>query len=138
MDFEEIAKGLSDSALETFKWDDALIDYAKNHFVEEKSVMILTVIHPYDSIQVLGVFDDKTVLRRECINIIEKDSFLVNDITNLHIYECPLNKMIGVFYPCDYDNPDSIGTFFEEQNDISAEVMGEDFINEIKEGDDCS
>lgn len=107
--------------------------YAKDHFPEVKSVMILTVRSPFDTVEVLGVFDDKTALRRECITIIEKDQALVDDISNLHIYECPLNKMIGVFYPTDYDDPDSIGSFFEKQNDISAEVLGEEFINAIKE-----
>ena len=104
-----------------------------NHFSKEKSVMVLSVIYPYDSVEVLGVFDDKTALRKECISIIKKDKVLVDDITNLHIYECPLNKMIGVFYPSDYDDPDSTGSFLEEQNDISAEVLGDEYLNEIIE-----
>lgn len=113
--------------------DDVPINYTKNHFAKEKSVMVLTVIHPYDSVEVLGVFDDKTSLKKECITIIDKDSYLVDDISNLHIYICPLNKMIGIFYPNDYDNPDSIGSFFEEQNDISAEILGEEFLSAIRE-----
>lgn len=108
-------------------------DRAKNHFTEEKSVMVLTVIYPYDTVEVLGVFDDKTALKRECIAIIGKDKSLIDDISNLHIYECPLNKMIGVFYPDDYDNADSIGSFFEEQKDISAEILGEEFLAAIRE-----
>lgn len=34
--FEEIAKGLSNSDIAVAKWDDILIDYAKNHFAEER------------------------------------------------------------------------------------------------------
>lgn len=131
--YEEIAKGLSNSDLAIAKWDDILIDYAENHFAKEKSVMVLTVIHPYDTVEVLGVFDDKTALRKECITIVGKDKYLVDDISNLHIYECPLNKMIGVFYPDDYDNADSMGSFFEEQIDISAEVLGEEFLEAKRE-----
>ena len=40
--------------------------------------MVLTVIYPYDTVEVLGVFDDKTALRRECITVVGKDKALVH------------------------------------------------------------
>lgn len=49
----------------------------------------------------------------------------IDDISNLHIYECPLNKMIGVFYPDDYDNPNSVESFMEKQDDISEVILEE-------------
>lgn len=88
-----------------------------------KSVMVLTVVHPYDTVEVLGVFDDKDALRRECSVLLKKEEILIDDITNLHIFTCPLNKFIGVFYPNDYDDPNSVGSFMENQEDISAEIL---------------
>lgn len=123
--FEEISKKLNDSELWIDKWDDFLIDYAKKHTVNEKTVMVLSVIHPFDTVEVLGVFDDKDALIRECTTIIEKEKTLIDDISNLRIFECPLNKMIGVFYPDDYDNPNSVGSFMEKQDDISEVILEE-------------
>lgn len=40
--------------------------------------MVLTVIYPYDTVEVFGAFDDKTALRRECITVVGKDKSLVH------------------------------------------------------------
>lgn len=94
---------------------------------ERKMVMVLTVTHPFDSVEVLGIFDDKEILRKQCFFIIEKDTYLYKNIQNLHIFKCPLNKMIGEFYPVDCDNTDILGMFLENQDDISEEILGENF-----------
>lgn len=98
-----------------------------------ETVMVLTVKHPFDSVEVLGVFTDKKVLKDICLSIIRKERVLMDDIGNLHIYRCQLNKMIGEFYPYDYDDPDSVGTFLENQEDIGNELLGEDFLAEMIE-----
>lgn len=85
--------------------------------------MVLTVVHPYDTVEILGVFDDKDALRKECSVLLKKEESLFDDISNLHIFRCPLNNMIGVFYPNDYDDPNSVGSFMENQEDISDEIL---------------
>lgn len=98
-----------------------------------ETVMVLTVQHPYDTVEVLGVFTDEVVLKDTCLSIIYKESVLIDDIRNLHIYRCQLNQMIGEFYPYDYDEPDGVGTFLENQKDICNEILGEDFLTEMIE-----
>lgn len=101
-----------------------------NNYPEEKRIMVLTVQHPYDSVEVLGVFDDKETLKKACLAIVDKDEYLISDIVgNLHIFECPINKLTGDFYPNDYDDPNSIGVFMENQDDICKEVLDEDFFS---------
>lgn len=77
--------------------------------------MVLSVCHPYDTVEVLGVFTDIDILKQVCHSLIYKESELIEDIGNLHIYRCPVNKMIGEFYPLDYDDPNSTGTYMEEE-----------------------
>lgn len=101
--------------------------------VVDKEVMVLTVLHPFDTVEVLGVFDDKQELARVCHYIIEKETSLMNDINHLHIYKCPLNKIIAEFYPEDYDDPESVGSFLENRPDICDEILGEEFLNSIRE-----
>ena len=48
--------------------------------------MVLTVKHPFDSVEVLGVFTDEKVLKDTCLSIIRKERVLMDDIRNLHIY----------------------------------------------------
>jgi len=51
-----------------------------------ETVMVLTVKHPFDSVEVLGVFTDEKVLKDTCLSIIRKERVLMDDIRNLHIY----------------------------------------------------
>ena len=99
---------------------------------DKKKVMVLSVIHPYDSVEVLGIFDDVEKLRQECYKVIQTEELLLRDISNLHIYECTLNHMFAEFYPCDYDEPEGMGWYFEEQEDICSEILGDDFIQQLK------
>jgi hypothetical protein len=99
----------------------------------EKKVMVMSIIHPFDSVEVIGVFDDVTELQTAFKVVFEKSSELKANITNLHIYECPLNKIIAEFYPDDYDAPDSVGNFMENQKDICDEILGKEYLESIKE-----
>lgn len=99
---------------------------------ESKKVMVLSVVHPFDSVEVLGVFDDVEKLREECHKVIRKEDYVCRDIFNLHIYECTLNDMFAEFYPLDDDGPDGLGWYMENQEDICDEILGEEFIQELK------
>ncbi|MCM1181023.1 MAG: hypothetical protein NC347_12250 [Clostridium sp.] len=103
----------------------------KNMF-NEKKVMVLSIIHRYDSVEVLGVFDDIEKLRQICHKIIQTDTYLQQDISYLHIYRCVLNHMFAEFYPDDYDEPDGEGCYLEQQEDICDEILGDEFMRELR------
>ncbi len=104
----------------------------RKNMSDEKKIMVLSVIHPYDSVAVLGIFDDIEKLRQDCYKVIQTEDYLLQDISNLHIYECTLNHMFAEFYPFDYDKPDGRGWYFENQEDICGEILGDEFIQKLR------
>lgn len=104
----------------------------RKNMLNEKKVMVLSVIHPYDSVEVLGIFDDIEKLRQECYKVIQTDEILLEDISSLHIYECTLNHMFAEFYPFDYDKLDGRGWYVENQEDICGEILDDELIQELR------
>lgn len=109
------------------------MDYGdRKNIPDEKKVMVLSIICPYDSVEVLGVFDDIEKLRQECHKVIQMDTHLQQDISNLHIYECTLNHIFAEFYPISYDKLDDRGWYLENQEDICSEILGDEFIQKLR------